>query len=197
MIQHEGRRSDSPTLIDLAREAARTGRASAALLGRCRSLVRAIILDRVTDPDVADDLTQDALVDVTRSIGKLRDAQSFSAWVRRIAINRCKMWWRRPLPEPGGLDGYHHGVVHEDAFAQAARRETWREVRRALSDLPEQSRLALLMHAVEGASYAEIAQALDASIASVGVRIHRSRARLRSVLGLYADRPTKEEQEDG
>ena len=168
-----------PALPDLAREAASHRAALEPLLRRCRPIVYAIVLDRVHHPDTAEDLTQDALADLVQALPGLRDCQAFPAWLRQIAINRCRMWWRRPRPEVEALSDDYRRLVHEDAFAEAARRETWREIRRALRDLPEESRLALLMHVFGGLSYAEIAVALGASVTSIGVRIHRARARLR------------------
>jgi RNA polymerase sigma-70 factor (ECF subfamily) len=51
-------------------------------------------------------------------------------------------------------------------------------VLRALKTLPETDRAALLMHAQDGMPYAEIAVALDISLAAVKVKIHRARLKL-------------------
>lgn len=172
----------APSLCALAREAARGHRACEELLQRCRPLVHAIILDRVRNPEVAEDLTQEALADVAQALPRLRETAAFNVWLRQIAINRCRRWWRRPQPELEPLSEEYRRLVHEDAFVEAARRESWRELQRALEDLPEKSRLALLMHVVSGLSQPEIAEALGCSVSSVAVRIHRARHRLRETL---------------
>jgi RNA polymerase sigma-70 factor (ECF subfamily) len=187
---------ETPALCALARQAARGHRACEELLQRCRPIVHAIVLDRVRNPEVAEDLTQEALADLAQALPRLRESAAFNVWLRQITINRCRMWWRRPQPVLEPLSEEYQRLVHEDAFVTAARRETWRELQRALEDLPEKSRLALLMHVVSGLSQAEIAEALGCSVSSVAVRIHRARHNLRQTL-----RPqspiTEEEWEDG
>ena len=51
----------------------------------------------------------------------------------------------------------------------------------ALQQLPEIDRAALLMHAQEGLSHAEIAVALGLSVAAVKVKIHRARIKLNRI----------------
>ncbi|MEI6499735.1 MAG: sigma-70 family RNA polymerase sigma factor [Armatimonadota bacterium] len=152
------------------------------LLARCRPIVQALILDRVRNPEVAEDLTQETLTDLSQSLPHLRDRQAFVGWLREIAINRCRRWWRRPELELQPLSDEYQRLVHDDTFTEAARRESWRELQRALDDLPETSRLALLMHVVGGLSQVEIGEILGITVTAVGVRIHRARRRLRRIL---------------
>ena len=173
------------SLAELAAQASTSPEALESLLRRCRPALYALILDRVGQREVAEDLTQEALTDVARSLPRLREPSAFAAWLRQIAINRCKMWWRRPELEAEPLSEDYQRLVHEDAFAEAARRETWRELRRALEDLPEKSRVALLMHVLGGASQAEIAEVLGLTVTNVAVRIHRARAHLRTALRAF------------
>ncbi len=169
-------------LPELARDVARGHAEMDLLLQRCRPIVFAVVLDRVHNPELSEDLTQEALTAVAQALPGLREPRAFYAWLRQIAVNRCKMWWRRPRPELEPLDEDWRRLVYEDAYAEAARRETWRELRRGLQDLPEASRLALLMHVCGNVSQAEIAEVLGTTPASVAVRIHRARQRLRASL---------------
>ncbi len=52
------------------------------------------------------------------------------------------------------------------------------EVEREMAELPERQRMALWLSAVEGLSYAEVAEALETSEKSVKSLVHRGRARL-------------------
>ena len=65
-----------------------------------------------------------------------------------------------------------------DPLARAERSSQVDAVLEALRELPESSREALLLRAVEGLSYEEIARALGISLVAVKVRIHRARAAL-------------------
>jgi DNA-directed RNA polymerase specialized sigma24 family protein len=94
---------ETPSLCALARQAARGHRACEELLQRCRPIVHAIVLDRVRNPEVAEDLTQEALADLAQALPRLRESAAFNVWLRQITINRCRMWWRRPQPvRPAG-----------------------------------------------------------------------------------------------
>jgi RNA polymerase sigma-70 factor (ECF subfamily) len=64
---------------------------------------------------------------------------------------------------------------------QAEQSARLRSVLRELQTLPEASRSALLMHAVDGMAYEEIARVLDISLAAVKVKIHRARLSLAGV----------------
>jgi len=61
---------------------------------------------------------------------------------------------------------------------QAEHSESLRQVLKELQRLPETSRSALLMRAVDGIAYEEIARALGISLAAVKVKIHRARLAL-------------------
>jgi RNA polymerase sigma-70 factor, ECF subfamily len=63
-------------------------------------------------------------------------------------------------------------------YAQAEQKEKLQSVMAELQKLPEASRSALLMHAVDGMAYEEIAQVLGVSLAAVKVKIHRARLAL-------------------
>jgi RNA polymerase sigma-70 factor (ECF subfamily) len=63
-------------------------------------------------------------------------------------------------------------------YAQAEQKEKLQFVMTELQKLPETSRAALLMHAMDGMAYEEIARVLGISLAAVKVKIHRARLAL-------------------
>jgi RNA polymerase sigma-70 factor (ECF subfamily) len=90
---------------------------------------------------------------------------------RHLYIDRCRAASRLveldpalPSPVPSAED-------------RAAAQSDVARVRRALKDLPEADRTALLMRA-NGISYDDIARALGASVGAIKVRVHRARKRL-------------------
>lgn len=63
-------------------------------------------------------------------------------------------------------------------YTQAEGKEELRSVLTQLQELPEVSRAALLMRALDGMAYEEIARALGISLAAVKVKVHRARLAL-------------------
>jgi RNA polymerase sigma factor (sigma-70 family) len=171
------------TVLDLV-AAARCGDEAAfsELVRRYRHGICAVCLTRTGDFDLAEDLTQDAVLRARASLHTLRDDEAFGAWLRQIATNVCRMWMRRPEPDTTELAAATSLQVAQDTFHAARRRLAAREVREALAELPERNRIALVMYHLRGDTYAEIAEFLGVPESTVLGRIHRARNSLRRLL---------------
>ncbi len=101
----------------------------------------------------------------------LRQEQYFATWLTRILINECRNIQRRqpPLADPDNLP--EPSVAPADPALSIA-----------LQRLPENLRLPLVLHAVEGMTYREVAQTLHLPIPTVTGRIKRAREQLRKEL---------------
>ena len=152
-----------------------------ALIRRYRHGVYALCLDRTGNFDTAEDLTQEALLQAHAQLHTLREPAAFPGWLRQIARNVCRMWQRRPLLGTVAVEPEAYPQLTQDVYREALRREAAREVRAALAQLPENNRIAFLMH-VQGSSYREIAEFIDAPETTVVGRLHRARSRLRTLL---------------
>ena len=121
-----------------------------------------------------------------------RQAESFGAWLSRIAFNVCydelRRLKRRPESSLSDLDEdeaaglrSRAGAAHSSrgVESEAASREL---AAKLLSRLSPEDRLVLVMLDVEGLSTAEIAEVTGWSVSKVKVRAHRARAHLRRVL---------------
>ncbi len=108
---------------------------------------------------------------------------TIKAYLLTIARNLYRDGLRRPDESqlPALADVRDPGAGPE-AAAQA--RSELHVVLRALRDVPEIDRAALLMASVEGLPYQTIATALGLSVAAVKVRIHRARVRLNAARGV-------------
>jgi RNA polymerase sigma-70 factor (ECF subfamily) len=126
------------------------------------------------------------------SSGHRRDPQALPAWLRTVTINLCRERWRRPREDFVGLQP-DVGRTTEDTYAVAVRRETIRQVHKALQELPENNRLALMMHVMDGLSYEDISQVLQVPVTTVEGRIFRARQRLRKQLAGWLDDTLKHE----
>jgi len=150
----------------------------AARLDHYRGAAFAIAFDRLGSRHDAEDVTQEALTRAWASRDTIQRVDALPGWLRTTVVNLCADRLRRTRELPMGV--VVEGPATESAAASVSRRHAVRELRRALRELPENNRLALMLHAIAGYSYADIASILSVPITTVEGRIHRARARLRA-----------------
>ncbi len=176
-------------------EKLRSGNAEAfnELIDRYSGEIYGLLYRLTEDPEEAGDLTQETFISALRSIRSFRGEAELKTWLYRIATNhsrnRFRWWKRRGRGVTVSLDaeiGNSEVRLSETLEADSAspeettlRREREIELRRALQDLPEIFREAVVLCDIEGLSYEEIAAALDLNIGTVKSRIARGRDELR------------------
>lgn len=126
----------------------------------------------------AEDLTQDVCLKLASVLGSFSGQGSIRGWLARIVINaghdKLRSKQRRPTA--------HIDDVSEPAGVEATDGRTYlNEVMKAMQQLPEKSRHALLLSA-EGLSHAEMADVLECSAGTVGWRISTARDELKQLL---------------
>jgi len=140
----------------------------------------------------ADDLAQEALVRVYRSLRSFRWQSAFSTWlfavVRSAFLDAAKgrAGTRRALEEPlqdhhGDLEGGHRPDEALDAAED--RRRVWS----ALREVPAEFRSAVVLFDIEGLTYDEVASIEGVPVGTVKSRLSRGRAHLRRLLGPGAE----------
>jgi RNA polymerase sigma-70 factor (ECF subfamily) len=152
-----------------------------------------LCLRMLASPQAAEDATQEAFIAAYRAINRFRGAHTggFRAWLFRIAANACYDELRRRRARPSAsLDAPHGESGHTldvpsseaspDERVQTA--ELGGAIQQALSDLPSDQRLAVILCDVQGMEYAEIALVMGVSLGTVKSRINRARSRLREQL---------------
>jgi RNA polymerase sigma-70 factor (ECF subfamily) len=140
----------------------------------------------VGEASVAEDLVQETFVRVWRARARYQPEARFSTWLFTIAGNAARNELRRPFRRSphDSVDDEREGAPLElpggdpptDAVVDA--RRTGRGLEASLAALPERQREALWLRAVEGLSYAEVAEALATTEKSVKALIHRARVAL-------------------
>lgn len=122
-----------------------------------------------------DDVVQDAFVKALKGLETLRDRASFGGWVVRIAANLARSRLRRRgLFRRLGLDRGEEDVSFEALATpdvSVERRAELARIGAAVRALPAEQRVAWTLRRVEGWALAEIAEAVDASLATVKRRI--------------------------
>ena len=128
------------------------------------------------DSEIADDLVQDTLVRALRS-EHLFHGGNVRSWLYTILTNlnrnRLRSIARRPIHTP---------IDEDDAFGVAGPEAGMRDIERALASLVEEQRSALLLVALEGLSYREVAEVQCVPIGTVMSRLSRARAQIKAYL---------------
>jgi RNA polymerase sigma-70 factor (ECF subfamily) len=137
----------------------------------------------------ARDALQEAMEKVVRQLAHFDSAQgSFRSWACAVARNVCRDRLRRRGLERAAFasDGDERTQVASgsgpDPERQAIASEGTSVLARALSELPEEMRTALVMFHVHEASYEEIARALEVPLGTIMTWLHRGRHRLRAAV---------------
>jgi RNA polymerase sigma-70 factor (ECF subfamily) len=142
----------------------------------------------------AEDLVQDTCMRAYRFFDKFERGTNIKAWLFKILTNTFINKYRRGGLERVVLDGPDADPLADgwvsaasmralrDPETQALRPLIAAEIHRALDELPEEFRLAVVLSDVEELSYREIAEAMDCPVGTVMSRLHRGRRLLQKRL---------------
>jgi RNA polymerase sigma-70 factor (ECF subfamily) len=182
----------------LARAQAGDHQAFAQLYSLHKKRIYSLCLRMVGNMAEAEDLTQEAFLQLHRKIDTFRGDSAFSTWLHRLAVNVVLMRLRRkglslisldeamePAPEErpgrsfGAPDLTLAGVIDRLVLE------------RAVANLPAGYRIIFVLHDIEGYEHNEIALMLDCSIGNSKSQLHKARLKLRDALRTY---PRQEER---
>ena len=173
-------------------DAARSGDAGAfeSLVLRYQARIVNYASALVRDAGAAEDVAQETFVRAWRGLGRFRGESAFRTWLYRIAANVARTHLdrrgRQARIADGSLDDETEPLQADDVASAAPDAETSLVTReaidRALAELPDELRLALVLRDVEGLDYKEIAGVTGAPMGTVESRIFRARRHMRTLL---------------
>jgi len=150
--------------------------------------VYSLCLRMTTNTAIAEELTQEAFLQLFRKIGTFRGESAFSTWLHRMAVNVVLMQLRKkglpvvsledtmeteeesPRKELGAGDVRLEGSIDR------------LQLRDAVNALPPGYRMVFLLHDVEGYEHNEIAAMVGCSIGNSKSQLHKARMKLRDLL---------------
>jgi RNA polymerase sigma-70 factor (ECF subfamily) len=141
----------------------------------------------------AEELTQEAFMQVFRKIQTFRGDSSFSTWLHRVSVNVVLMKLRKKTPNEVPIDSDEENqefVAPPKEFGAPDLTLTGLVDRvtldRAVAELPPGCRQVFLLHDVMGCEHNEIAAMLDYSVGNSKSQLHKARMRLRKLLRMGA-----------
>jgi RNA polymerase sigma-70 factor (ECF subfamily) len=162
------------------------------LLANLQPRLTAVALRLARDPDAARDIVQSAFEKVVRHGSDFRGEARVSTWVHRIVVNEALMWLRserrqRWMRADKEAEQAHVADPGPDPAEPLERRQRRQRLLNGLMSLSHDERDVVVRCALEGLSYADYAERVDAHAAAVKSRAHRARRRLRTLLSVAED----------
>ncbi len=185
--QRQASDSNEAELIERAKQG--DARAFQALYEKHKRRVYSLCLRMTSNTAEAEDLTQEAFLQLYRKIGTFRGESAFSTWLHRLSVNVVLMHLRKKsLP-----------VVSLEETTQSTEEDTPKkdfgaedlalagsidrlQLQKAVEDLPPGYRTIFVLHDVEGYEHNEIAQIVGCSIGNSKSQLHKARMKLRDML---------------
>ena len=174
-------------------ERVRTGESLAfqELFSQYRRLVYGLACRLLNDGEEARDLCQEVFLTAYRRLPTLREPEKLRSWLCRITVTRAynvERSFRRRLRsatvslEAEGTPELVSHAASADPERVLVSAETERRIQQALANLPFSHRTVVVLRDIEGLSYEEIAEAVDANLGTVKSRLARGREALREQL---------------
>jgi RNA polymerase sigma-70 factor (ECF subfamily) len=192
-------RADEAALVAELR--AGSEEAFAYLIQQYHRPVYSLLARSVRDQADAADITQEVFLKVFRGIHTFHGESSLKTWIYRIALHEAsngQRWWSRHKKCEVTLEASGSACSDGDEgsptvgemlvdlqctpFESAAQSELKARLERALAEVAEPFRTAVILRDIEGFAYEEMAEILQVSLGTVKSRIVRGRTALRKLL---------------
>ncbi len=182
----QGDRLSEASAIERAKQG--DGEAFETLYNLHKRRVYSLCLRMTANTAIAEELTQEAFLQLFRKIGTFRGESAFSTWLHRMAVNVVLMQLRKkglpvvsledtleteeesPRKEPGADDARLEGSIDRLQLSSA------------VDALPPGYRMVFILHDVEGYEHNEIAAMVGCSIGNSKSQLHKARMKLRDLL---------------
>jgi len=185
--QQQGQEFNEAEAIERAKQG--DAEAFQALYEKHKRRVYSLCLRMTTNTAEAEDLTQEAFLQLYRKIATFRGESAFSTWLHRLSVNVVLMHLRKKGLPVVSLEETTQGG-EEDAPKKDFGAEYLRlagsvdrlQLQKAVDDLPPGYRTIFLLHDVEGYEHNEIAGIVGCSIGNSKSQLHKARMKLRDLL---------------
>ncbi len=137
----------------------------------------------VNDSMEAEDVMQEAFLSAFRNIDTFREEVSFGAWLKKIVVNRSLDALKKRRMDLTPLDDQRINIVDEGSpidFDEVVQKVA--EVKQVIDEMPENYRILITLHLIEGYDHDEIGEILGMTNAAVRTGYSRARKKLQEML---------------
>lgn len=174
-------------LIELAKRG--DAEAFQALYDKHKRRVYSLCLRMTANTAEAEDLAQEAFLQLFRKIATFRGESAFSTWLHRLSVNVVLMHLRKKSLPVVSLEETTQGTEEDspkrdfgaDDIALAGSIDRM-QLQRAVDNLPPGYRTIFVLHDIEGYEHNEIARIAGCSIGNSKSQLHKARMKLRDLL---------------
>jgi RNA polymerase sigma-70 factor (ECF subfamily) len=166
------------------------------LIERHQSLVAGTVARMLGSNSDVEDIAQQVFIRVWKSAGRYVARARFTTWLLKITRNlvfnelrRSKRHAQVPIQtEPGAEERPLEDETAQAPDASLLEAELQQAIERAITQLPESQRMALILRRYKEMSYEEIGEILDLSVPAVKSVLFRARTELRERLRVYLEK---------
>jgi RNA polymerase sigma-70 factor (ECF subfamily) len=133
-----------------------------------------------SDPELAQDIMQEAFVRVAGRFSHLRSPEAFDTYLRRTVVNLCNSHFRHQRVVRAALEREAGFATKSDVDDDLTLRD---ELRSALHHLPTRQRTAVVLHYFEDLSEVQLAHAMRCSVPAARSLVARGKETLRGLIG--------------
>ncbi len=152
--------------------------------------IYALCLRMLGNISEAEDLTQEAFLQLFRKIHLFRGESAFSTWLHRMTVNLVLMRLRRKAPPQVPLEvATELSGANGQSFRKIGRADLALDgsidrvcLERAVAQLPACYKLVFELHDVQGYKHTEIAEMMECSVGTSKAQLHRAHKKLRVLL---------------
>jgi RNA polymerase sigma-70 factor (ECF subfamily) len=150
------------------------------MIGRIGDSLHSVARRILRDTTLAQDATQEALLDAWRNLPRLRDPDRFEAWAYRLLVNACHAQARRERRHRGNLQLLpQDGPIAPDPASRFAIQD---QLDRAFRQLSVEHRTVVVLVHYLGHTPLEAAESMGTPVGTARSRLHYALAHLRSAI---------------
>jgi len=134
-------------------------------------------------PEDAQDASQEVFLRAFRFLHRFDQRRPFEPWLMKMTVNVCHDLGRKRMQQPPGVVDPERVVRGGSPYDDLHSSERKAMLYKALQELPEKERAAIVLRDIEGFSTAEVAEILGSSEATVRSQVSTARLKIRNAIG--------------
>jgi len=131
---------------------------------------------------LAEDMLQEAFVDVFKNIHTFKGDSTPGAWIKRIVVNKCLSQLRKKKIHLADIDDVKY--IPEEVVEEQDHSYEVARIKQAINLLPHGYRVIFSLYAMEGYDHEEISQVMGVSVSTSKSQYHRAKKKIKELLQL-------------